>query len=342
MNFLLILTGCMSWQFESLSLTSKLPDWIDEEVLHEQWLLIMGGTHGEEEGQIEYVSNRMDRGRLAPGILPIIANRLAVELKERSVSGIELMSCYPGNFSSIVNEDRTAAGITWLIDHLNSKRLAIDRHENNCDNRFLLIGSQAVPAALTAGWILGHTDVWITRWLSFNNTSPSILGVEEAAPQLYNDRLRYFAETDSQLNDIAKLGFSGLTEAFYDEAVSKQLRYFEFAPEPILINPTDRTLNQDVLAILPELEESGVKDGTMTAITLSRRAQEVLQLPPRQQYYAVSGAYDNRSAPVENSLLGLPDDIERRLVWGAIIFECPPPQLDPDSEILTATPLNVQ
>jgi hypothetical protein len=324
----------MSWQFESLTTTSELPDWISEEALSEQWLLLMGGTHGEEREQIEYVRSRMGYGYFSPGLLPIIANHLAAEHGQRSISTTQLMSQYPGNFDGDTNESRTAAGITWLIDQLNPERVVIDCHENSCGNRYFQIGSKVMPAALTAGRLLGHTNVWVYHWSKFSKLSPFAVQVEEATPRRQVDRIDYFAETDKQLQHIAKLGYKGLTAFFHDEAVSEQLHYLDFAAEPLLVNPRDRTPNWDILDILPELEGLGVENGDMTTITLSEKVQKILGLPPRRQYYAVSGGYDNRSAPVDNSTLGLSDDVERKLAWGDILMDRLPPRVDPISGAL--------
>src|SRR5690349_214715 len=120
-----------SQEFLALQENSQLPEWIvHEQQLEDHWLLMMGGTHGDEQDQVEFVRERMSQDTRIPGVLPVIAHRVAALTGLRSLYGNQqLMAWYPGKFDGEAVEDRIAAGITWLTGKLATDHLVIDRHD---------------------------------------------------------------------------------------------------------------------------------------------------------------------------------------------------------------------
>lgn len=153
-------------------------------------------------------------------------------------------------------------------------------------------------------------------------------------PSDADERQRYFEDMDNRFRDIAKRGHAGLEKLFHEQDVVNKLHYYEAVTEVLLADTADLTPNQSVIDILPEIESLKVDSAKKTTITLSTEAQEVLGLPPRPQYYAIAGGYHNRSEVLSNHTLGVPDDRLRRVGWGAILMDCPPPQLDKDNGLL--------
>lgn len=327
----------MSREFDSLRETSQLPEWLtDEAMLSDYWLLEMGGTHGDEQAQVEYVRGHIENNLRLPGFLPIIANRKASDAQVRSMAAKQLMGWYPGDFDGETNEARTAAGITWLSSQLSDNHVVIDRHDSSQGQRYMSMGVKVTPAALAAGFILGHRALEFTTWSTFCKVVPKGLAIEEPVPPNEQARTAYVDETDRRLKLISDLGYEGLKSYYYEHSVADQLIVFEKIREVNLVNPGTGEPDKQVLDILPELEaaDSELPDGWGTEMPLSAKAREVLGLDPSVGYYRTEGGYRNWSAMVDNKSLGIPDDVQRRIGWSAILAKRSAPKALPGTDFL--------
>lgn len=323
----------MSLEYESLQQTSQLPERLDEELLHNYWLLLMGGTHGNEQDQVEYVRGLVTANHCYAGLLPIIANRAAADSDQRSISKKQLMEWYPGDFSSTVNENRTAAGITWLLSKLAKNHLAIDRHSNPNRDKYMCVGSKTTPAALAAGRLLGQSNVQILGYSDFTNLEPSSLVVEDTLPYTGLSLSESYEVLDRKMAEIAALGYVGLTNEYFDKNVASKLRFFKSEREILLADPYTHEPDMSVLSILNELESTVASNKWATEISLSDKALKALELKKLedgQKYYVEAHNYRNCSPPMKNADLKLSDDKQRQLCWGVIMTASPPPTASDD------------
>ncbi len=223
-------------EFQSLQLHSGLPDWLRNEAeLSTYWLLEMGGTHGDESDQVEVVRAHQQEDLGALGILPIIANKLAADRGIRYITDEEqseqLMAYYPGDFHGHSNQDRTAAGITWLVNSLRDNHLVIDRHSSALGERYAAFGHITTPEAIAAGYVMGHDIGHIYRLAPFSRVIPESVSIEEAMPRDAEGRESYFKDTLEQLQLVAELGYAGLTALYYAEQLAERIIFSEMVTE---------------------------------------------------------------------------------------------------------------
>jgi len=296
-------------------------------------LLEMGGTHGDEQNQVAYIRDRMSPGGLPAGVLPIIANREAADTGQRYIGRRQLMAWYPGSFEGETHEERTAAGITWLIDRLNPNHLVIDRHDNSCSDRYAYFGYRTTPAAIAAAHIMTHTVAVVSGWSRFCTSAPRSLAVEEAVPP--DAAAHYHKEADLQIERLAQLGESGLTALYHDMRLGEEMQFFEILLEVNLVDLLTGAPNPKVLNILPELEALDLTEGWGAEINLSDQAKDALGIARNVQCFRDAGGYSNRSLVVANATLGVSDDTPRKAIWGAVMRKQLAPRPLPGTDLLT-------
>jgi hypothetical protein len=330
--------------FDSLRTYSQLPDWLtDEEMLPDHWLLVAGGTHGDERDQIELVRSWQAgppdgvTPDTLPGVLPVVANKAAADAGVRFIGNQQMMACYPGSFMPPAgdpgnNERRTAAGIHWLTRELSRHHLFIDRHDSAGGCRYAETGTRPTLAAIAAAAIMQHTAFVVADWSRFYNSVPRSLLVEEAVPPAGEPRELYIKQAQHQLETIVGLGYAGLTDLCRTESLLDGMRYYQNVREVLLVNPDTGQPDDRVLSVLPELEDYEASEWG-APIKLSARAIEALDLDPDLNYCVGNAGYDNWSRPVNIS--GLDDSRQRLLSWGELCTEIRPPQQIHGTEFVT-------
>lgn len=272
-----------------------------------------------------------------PGVLPIIAHRVAANTGLRSLDGNQqLMAWYPGSFDGEAVEDRTAAGITWLTGQLAVDHLVLDRHDNSNSFRYACVGRVTTAAALAAAHIMHHEYIEFARWSKFRNTVPRGLCVEEAVPEDSTSRTAYFQEADRQLRQIAALGRAGLRDYYYDHSVGEQFTFLEILKEVAIADPQTKLPISEIIGILPELEAAAGEANTFAMpVELDTDIRKALGLPLDIGLWLNAGSYKNRSAVETNTRLGMADDRKRRVYWSGIMTQRSAPQPIAGTDLLT-------
>ena len=327
----------MSWQYESLSLTSELPGWISEADLDMYWLLELGAVHGKERRSKEIVREHQASVNCPSGVLPVIANHAAVEQDERFIDKPQLMAWFPGNFAGIANEDRTAAGISWLVDQLDPQHIVLDWHTNNNGTSFNGCGRRVSAAALAASYLLNPVPpVHFDAWSTFYQNIPRAASVEDGRSYDVASETARRQEIGQALATIIELRPKGLQELYFDEIVHK-LSFMQTILEVELVDPATYRPNPDVMAVLDELETCNLSEGNSGEIDLSLKARKVLGLQEDTRYFATSAHYHNQSPVIDSDALrldALPDGRQRLLAWGAIHALVQPPTREEDGDMV--------